>query len=318
MTKKYSSFKEHQLITENFRAFLAEQEEEPVDEGLIDKVKALFGKSGAQPKTIFGKKGIKQLKNGTFVDDYTEEDDDKAETAAIAATQALWNKDNGESYRSWAAEQLATRYASELAKIDNKPSISLRSDFAQMDPEIVSKVDAIWSKGAKGKKAAVRDYQSELHAQARAKEEEQDDARRARERERRGRSLSPEEKKRAAQERDAKFKSKQYDKDQERRGYKDKRVGNVGSASSGFAGRSGKIREQDKRMTAADYQKSVRDDRGQAGSQTGVDDVERKALAVLQQKVAQAAAAGDIKTGMTARLIKALTKELDKILAKKK
>jgi hypothetical protein len=76
--------------------------------------------------------------------------------------------------------------------------------------------------------------------------------------------------------------------------------------------------EQGTRMTSADYQKSVRDDRGQAGSQTGVDDVERKALALVQQKVAQAAAAGDIKTGMPARLIKALVKELDKILAKKK
>ena len=71
-------------------------------------------------------------------------------------------------------------------------------------------------------------------------------------------------------------------------------------------------------MTSADYQKSVRDDRGQSGSQSGVDDVERKALALVQQKVAQAAAAGDIKTGMPARLIKALVKELDKILAKKK
>jgi hypothetical protein len=317
MTKKYSSFTEHQLITESFREFLLEQEED-LEEGLIDKVKAFFSKSGAQPMPIFGKRGIKHLKNGTFVDDYTEEDDDKAETAAIAATQALWDKDNGESYRSWAAEQLATRYASELAKIDYKPSISLRSDFGQMDPEIVSKVDIIWSKGAKGKKAAVRDYQSELDAQAREREEEQESERRARERERRGRSLSPEEKKRAAQKRAAKERSRLADKEQEVLGYKDKRVGNVGSASSGFAGRSGKLREQDNRMTSADYQKSVRDDRGRSGVQSGIDDIERKVLALLQQKVSSAAAAGDIKTGVPARLIKALGKELDKILAKKK
>ena len=311
---KFSSYKEHQLIMENWRRFLAEEQPDPhsaleelrkqvpglvvtedpngnqvisptpdqssavltaihnlggaekiglsvqknadgtitvfptksaeVDEGLMDKVKGFFGKKGAQPKPIFGKKGIKHLKNGTFVDDYTEEDDDKAETAAIAATQALWDKDNGESYRSWAAEQLATRYASELAKIDYKPSISLRSDFGQTDSEIVSKLDAIWSKGAKGKKAAVRDYKQGMRDQDRAEREEREDRSRDRERERRGRSLSPEEKKRAAQERDAKFKSKQYNKDQERRGYKDKRVGNVGSASSGFAGRSGMRRKE--------------------------------------------------------------------------
>tara|TARA_R100000664_G_scaffold23026_1_gene32568 strand:+ start:133 stop:948 length:816 start_codon:yes stop_codon:yes gene_type:complete len=88
-------------------------------------------------------------------------------------------------------------------------------------------------------------------AQAAAREKERSPeamARRARESERRYRDsmrLTPDEKRRAAQERDAKFKSKQYDKDQERMGYKDKRVGNVASASSGFAGRSGKLREQD-------------------------------------------------------------------------
>ena len=78
------------------------------------------------------------------------------------------------------------------------------------------------------------------------------------------------------------------------------------------------LAEEEGKLTAADYQKTVRDDRGRSGIQSGVDDVERNALAVLQQKVAQASAAGDIKSGPTARLIKALVKELDKIIAKKK
>ena len=76
--------------------------------------------------------------------------------------------------------------------------------------------------------------------------------------------------------------------------------------------------EEDNKMTTSDYQKRVRADRGQSGIQSGIDDMERKALAVIQQKVSQAAAAGDIKTGSAARLIKALVKELDNILAKKK
>ena len=41
---KYSSFKSHQLMTENWRKFLAEGQEEEVDEGLMDKVGGFFGK----------------------------------------------------------------------------------------------------------------------------------------------------------------------------------------------------------------------------------------------------------------------------------
>ena len=72
-------------------------------------------------------------------------------------------------------------------------------------------------------------------------------ARRARESERRYRDsmrLTPDEKRRARQERDAKFKSKQYDKDQERMGYKDKRVGNVGYVGSGGVGSSRRYNEE--------------------------------------------------------------------------
>ena len=219
--------------------------EEELEEGLMDKVKSFFGKKGAQPKTITGRREVAKLKNGTFVDDYTEEGDDEAEKASIAATQALWDKDNGESYRAWAAEQLAKRLASDLAQIDYKPSQALRNVLGGLDPEIVSKLDAIWSKGAKGKKAATRDEKEAQRDKARAEREAQKNRAGDREFARLSNRLSPEEKRRAAQERDAKFKSKQYDKDQERMGYKDKRIGNVASASSGFAGRSGKLREQD-------------------------------------------------------------------------
>ena len=87
-------------------------------------------------------------------------------------------------------------------------------------------------------------------AQAAAREKERSPeamARRARESERRYRDsmrLTPDEKRRARQERDAKFKSKQYDKDQERMGYKDKRVGNVGYVGSGGVGSSRRYNEE--------------------------------------------------------------------------
>ena len=193
--------------------------EEGVDEGLMDKVKSFFGKKGAQPKIITGRRELAKLKNGTFVDDYTEEGDDKAEKASIAATQALWDKDNGESYRAFAAEQLAKRLASDLAQIDYKPSQELRNVLGGIDPGIVSKLDAIWSKGAKGKKAAARDEKEAQRDKARAEREAQKNRAADRDFERLSRRLSPEEKRRAAQERDAKFKSKQYDKDQERMGH---------------------------------------------------------------------------------------------------
>ena len=87
-------------------------------------------------------------------------------------------------------------------------------------------------------------------AQAAAREKERSPeamARRARESERRYRDsmrLTPDEKRRARQERDAKFKSKQYDKDQERMCYKDKRVGNVGYVGSGGVGSSRRYNEE--------------------------------------------------------------------------
>ena len=71
-------------------------------------------------------------------------------------------------------------------------------------------------------------------------------------------------------------------------------------------------------MSASDYRKAGMARFKTGASKPGIDPKERHALAIVTKKMEDAAAAGDIKTGTPARLLKNFVKVLDAIAAKAK
>ena len=68
--------------------------------------------------------------------------------------------------------------------------------------------------------------------------------------------------------------------------------------------------------TASAYRADVIDDRGQAGSATGVDDKERNLLLRISKKLAAAASVGNINSGTILMQAKKLEAQLNALLAK--
>ena len=113
---KYSSFKEHQLITENWRKFLAEGQEEEVDEGLMDKVKGFFGKGKG------GSDDYNYPATPAFIDKLQKGE------APSPKMQAAWDKDRDAYFQKAAENTWKNLTGNGTEKVREMPSHFLSKD----------------------------------------------------------------------------------------------------------------------------------------------------------------------------------------------
>ena len=95
---KYSSYKSHQLITENWRKFLAEGQEEEIDEGLMDKVKGFIAKRSPGKALAHRIKSNGGGAEGAYtaaadIDGLAKEEYKNAKSPLLKSLQLAWDDD---------------------------------------------------------------------------------------------------------------------------------------------------------------------------------------------------------------------------------